>query len=219
MRTVLVALAFVTGCALKGDEVPAEAVREVPPFTVIEVFDEFEVEVTVRPELDPEAPVRLRVAGEANALHRLFTEVHGDGSLSIAVDPNVMTRLTRTPRVTLEVPALRGVFASDGAAVQVTGASGALAIEAEARGVVEAAGLVEVSAVVIARDAAEVRLAGAGPELVIHVADAASVDASALSAEAADVTVAGSKATATVCTTSAPTIDGEAAQVTRACSP
>lgn len=218
MRTTIAALALVAGCGLKGDGVPTESVREVPPFAVIQVFDGFEVEVTVRPELDPVSAVTLRVTGEANALARLLTEVHGDGLLSIAVDPNVRTTLTQTPRVTLEVPALRGVFASDGAVVRVTGASESLAIEAESSSLVEAAGLAQVSAVVIARDAAEVTLAGAGPELVVSVADAARVDASALTVEAADVTVAGA-ATVTVCSTTAPALAGEVEQVTRLCSP
>lgn len=218
MRTEIFALLLLASCELKGDGVPAEVVRAVPPFTAIEVFDAFEVEVKVRPELDPEADVTLRVAGEANALARLFTEVHGDGVLSIGVDPNLRTELTVTPRVTMEVPALHGVFASDHAVVRVTGASAALAIEAESASVVEATELTAIAAEVRARDACHVGLAGDGSEVVIAVEDGARVDASALTVAVAAVTVTGPTATATVCTSGAPPkIVGEAAQVTVDC--
>jgi hypothetical protein len=79
VRRTIATLALLAGCELKGDGTPAEAERTVPPLAQIEVFDDFEVTVTVRPELDPEADVTLRVTGDANALGRLFTEVHGDG--------------------------------------------------------------------------------------------------------------------------------------------
>lgn len=218
VRRTIATLALLASCELKGDGVPAEVVREVPPLHAIEVFDDFEVEVKVRPELDPEADVTLRVTGEANALGRLFTEVHGDGLLSIAVNPNLRTELTSKPTVTLEVPALRSVFATDRAVVRVIGASEALAIEAELASVVEATGLTEVVADVVARDASSVTLAGAGPEVRIFASDMAHVDASALTAERAHVTVEGESATVAVCTGAmAPVIVGEAAQVTVAC--
>jgi hypothetical protein len=218
VRRTIATLALLASCELKGDGVPAEVVREVPPLHAIEVFDDFEVEVKVRPELDPEADVTLRVTGEANALGRLFTEVHGDGLLSIAVNPNLRTELTSKPTVTLEVPALRSVFATDRTVVRVIGGSEALAIEAELASVIEATGLTEVVADVVARDASSVTLAGAGPEVRISVTDMAHVDASALTAERAHVTVEGESATVAVCTGAMPPeIVGEAAQVTVAC--
>ena len=218
VRRTIATLALLASCELKADGVPREVVREVPPFDAIEVFDDFEVAVTVRPELDPEADVTLRVTGEANAIGRLFTEVHGEGVLSIAVNPNLRTELTLKPTVTLEVPALRSVFATDRTVVRVAGASEALAIEAELESIVEATELVAVAADVVARDASYVALAGAGPEVRISVSDMANVDASALTAEAAHVTVEGESATVKVCTEGMePEIVGEAAQVTVAC--
>ncbi|MBZ5709725.1 GIN domain-containing protein [Nannocystis pusilla] len=218
MRRTIATLALLAGCELNGDGVPAEVVREVPPLHAIEVFDDFEVAVTVRPELDPEADVTLRVTGEANALDRLFTEVHGEGVLSIAVNPNLLTELKLKPTVTLEVPALRSVFASDRTVVRVIGASEALAIEAELKSTVEATELTAIAAEVVARDLGRVKLAGAGPEVRISVHDMAEVDASRLVAEAAHVNVEGASATVTVCTSAAPPeIVGEAAQVTVAC--
>ena len=218
VRRTIATLALLAGCELKGDGTPAEAERTVPPLAQIEVFDDFEVTVTVRPELDPEADVTLRVTGDANALGRLFTEVHGDGVLSIAADPNLRQELALNPTVTLEVPALVGVFASDRAVVRVLGASGALAIEAELASLVEASELTEIAAAVVARDASRVTLAGAGPEVTITASDMAHVGASRLTAERASVTVDGESASVTVCTSgAAPTIEGEAAQVTVAC--
>ncbi|MCY1056322.1 DUF2807 domain-containing protein [Nannocystis sp. SCPEA4] len=218
MRRTIATLALLASCELKGDGVPAEVVREVPPFIALEVFDDFEVEVTVRPELDPEADVTLRVTGEANALDRLFTEVHGEGVLSIAVNPNLLQELKLKPTVTLEVPALRSVFATDRTMVRIIGASEALAIEAELKSTVEATGLIEIAADVVARDASHVELAGAGPEVRISVEDMADVNASRLVVDSAHVTVEGASATVTVCTSAAaPEIVGEAAQVTVAC--
>ncbi|WAS93256.1 GIN domain-containing protein [Nannocystis punicea] len=219
MRRTIAMFALLASCELKGDGVPAEAVRMVPPFTQIEVFDDFEVTVAVRPELDPEADVTLRVTGDANALGRLFTEVHGEGVLSIAVNPNLLQELKVIPTVTLEVPALVGVFATDRAVVRVSGASEALAIEAELSSVVEATELTAITADVVARDASYVTLAGAGPEVAIAVADMASVDASGLTVERAEVTIDGDSANVKVCTSGEPpAIVGEAERVTIECA-
>lgn len=218
MRRTIATLALLAGCELKGDGVPGETVRTVPPFSQIEVFDDFQVTVTVRSELDPEADVTLRVTGDANALSRLFTEVHGDGVLSIANNPNLLQALKVIPTVTLEVPALVGVFATDRAVVRVHGASEALAIEAELTSVVEASELTQVAAHVTARDASYVMLAGAGPELAVVVADMAHVEASRLTAERATVTIEEGAPSVTVCTGGAPpAIVGEAERVTVAC--
>ncbi|MCY1067021.1 DUF2807 domain-containing protein [Nannocystis sp. RBIL2] len=218
MRRTIATLALLAGCELKGDGVPQETVRTVPPFWQIEVFDDFEVTVTVRPELDPEADVTLRVTGDANALSRLFTEVHGDGLLSIAANPNLLQELKVIPTVTLEVPALSGVFATDRAVVRVHGASEALAIEAELTSVVEASELTQVVANVVARDASNVMLAGTGPELAVAAADMAYVEASRLTAERVIVTIDEGAPSVTVCTSGAPPeIVGEAERVTVAC--
>lgn len=219
MRTTILALLVLASCALKGDGDLVEVSREVPPFTSIEVFDDFEVDVRVKPELGAEG-VTVRVTAEANLIDRVFTEVHGDGVLSIAVNPNLRTELTRTPAVTIAVPSLQGVFASDRAIVRVADARGALTIESEGSSVVEATGLTEVVAEVAARGTSDVALAGAGPRVTIEVSEGARVDASALAAEAALVTVAGVTASATVCTTgAAPEIAGEVERVTVECAP
>lgn len=215
MRTVL-GLVALAGCVLKGDGEVAADDREVGWFDAIEVFDGFVVEATVRPEL---AAPTLRVEGEANLQGRLFTEIHGEGVLSLAVDPNEMTEVTVPPRATIEAPALRGVFATDRAAVTLAGAGGELALEAAELATVAASGLVAATVEVTARGSSEVTLAGAGPRVRVDVAEGARVDASGFAADAAEVTVAGADAEVVVCTTgAAPAITGEAARVTVRCA-
>ncbi|MFY0538094.1 GIN domain-containing protein [Nannocystis pusilla] len=138
--------------------------------------------------------------------------------LSIANNPNLLQELKVIPTVTLEVPALSGVFATDRAVVRVHGASEALAIEAELTSVVEASELTQVAADVVARDASYVMLAGTGPELTVAAADMAHVEASRLTAERVTVTIDEGAPSVTVCTSGAPPgIVGEAERVTVAC--
>lgn len=209
---------MLASCTLEGDGKAVEVSREVPRFTAIEVFDDFEVEARVVPGAATET-VTLRVTAEGNAMDRVFTEVHGEGVLSMAVNPNLLTELTLPPQVTMTVPALQGVFASDGAKVRVEGAQGALTIESEAGGAIEMVALREAEVTVIARGTSQVSLAGAGLKVVIAASEGAQVDASGLAAEAVEVTVEDATATVTVCSTgAAPAVMGEAERVTVECA-
>lgn len=206
-------------CTLEGDGTAVEVSREVPPFTALEVFDGFEVEVQVDEGLAATEAVALAVTAEANVIDRVFTEVHGEDVLSIAVNPNLRTELTQAPQVRMTVPGLEGVFASDRAIVRVAGAGGALAIEGESAAVIEMSALADVEAIVIARGTSAVSLAGTARRVTIAVREGATVDGSRLAAEAVEVRVEGPTATAAVCTTgAAPAITGEAAQVTVGCA-
>ncbi|HEY8378706.1 MAG TPA: DUF2807 domain-containing protein [Nannocystis sp.] len=217
MRRAIAGLWVLTSCALQGDGKAVEVSREVPQFSAIEVFDEFAVEVRVEPGIAAET-VTLRVKAEGNVMDRVFTEVHGEGVLSIAVNPNLLTELTLPPEVTMTVPALEGVFVSDRAKVRVEGAQGALTVESEAEGVIEAVALREAEVTVSARGRSQVMLAGTGPKVVITARENAHVDASRLAAEVVEVTVEGATATVTVCSTgAAPQIAGDATRVTVAC--
>lgn len=205
------------GCVLEGDGRLAEASREVPRFDRLEVFGAFEVEVRVRPELGELDTITVRLAGDANALGRLFTQVHSGDVLSIALDPNLQTELALTPRATLEVPALGGVYAADTARVTVRGARGELLIEAREDARVDARELSRGRPDVLASDRAVVTLAGEGSQIGVDAADDAAVDASAFRARAAAVRLA-DRASATICSELAPEIEGPAAQLERACA-
>lgn len=219
MRRELLGTTLLLGCVLEGDgQVVADA-REVGWFDALEVFGGFEVEAAVDPALAGAEVLAVEVEGESNLLDRLFTVIHGEGVLSIAVDPNLRTRATVPPRAVLTAPALRAVFATDRSRVTVSGAGGALAIAADRAAAVTASGLSAGEVTVTGRGSSAVVIAGAGPQLVVNVGDAASVDAGAFAADAVTVTVAGT-ASVVVCTTGqAPTIVGDAAQVTVACAP
>ena len=206
------------GCALEGDGEVVEVEREVGRFDALEVFSGFVVDVRVEPELADAEALAVTVAGESNLLGRLFTVIHGEGVLSIAIDPNLLTAPTVMPRASLAAPALASVFVADRSQVTVEGAGGAVRFEAAEEAKITATGLVDAAAEVKARGASAVALAGAGTRLVVDAGDGASVDAGGFAAGAVEVTVAGT-ATVVVCTTGeAPVITGAAAQVTVACS-
>lgn len=206
------------GCALEGDGEVVEVEREVGRFDALEVFSGFVVDVRVEPELADAEALAVTVAGESNLLGRLFTVIHGEGVLSIAIDPNLLSAPTVMPRASLAAPALARLFVADRSQVTVEGAGGAVRFEAAEEAKITATGLVDAAAEVKARGASAVALAGAGTRLVVDAGDGASVDAGGFAAAAVEVTVAGT-ATVVVCTTGeAPVITGAAAQVTVACS-
>lgn len=205
------------GCVLEGDGRLAETSREVPRFDRLEVFGAFEVEVRVRPELEGLDTVTVRLAGDDNALGRLFTQVHGGDVLTIAVDPNLQTELTLTPSATLEVPALDGVYAAGTTRVTVLGASGELLIEAREGARVDVRELTRGRPDVLASGRAVVTLAGEGSQIGVEAAEDAAVDASAFRARAAAVLLA-DRASAKICSELTPEIEGAEAQVLRLCA-
>lgn len=217
MRRVSTLLLALAGCTLDGNGARAEIEREVPWFDALEVFGDFEVEVQVRPELGELDTITVRVSGDANALGRLFTQVHGDGTLTIALDPSLRTDLSLVPTATLEVPALTSVFTSDQARVTLTGGAPELALKATESSTIAALDLAGCTATASATGSGLVTLAGAGPFADLGAADQATIDASAFHADAAAVAVT-DDATVHVCSLAAPEISGPAAQVTAACA-
>lgn len=220
MRGAIAAALVLAGCPVTGDGRLATDARSVAYFEAIEVFGEFTVEVEVRPELGAPDTIALQVEGEANLLDRLFTVVHGDGVLSIAVDPNLQVVPTLAPRVTLAVPALREVFAAEHATVTITGGrlDEAIAITTTEDSAVSMADSYRLTVDVSASGTSRVTLAGTGPLLVVDAADSAQVDASGFITEIARVTVADATAAVTVCTTgAAPQTAGEAGRVMTRC--
>lgn len=220
MRATIAAVVLLAGCRLEGDGERVTVAREVPAFTSIEVFGEFTVEIAVRPELGAPETIAVAVEGESNVMERLFTEVHGDKVLSIAVDPNLQTTLTLTPKVTVAVPALREVFAADRSTVTITGGRvdsiTITATEASSVTMTEADGL---TVDVAASGSSRVTLAGTGPLAVFDAADSAEIDASRFYSEMAQVTVADATASVTVCTTgAAPRTAGVVEQIETRCA-
>lgn len=218
MRSGILGLVVLAGCALEGDGAVVEVEREVGLFDAIEVFSGFVVEVRVEPELADAEALAVTVAGESNLLGRLFTVIHGEGVLSIAIDPNLLSAPTVMPRASLAVPALASVFVTDRSQVTVEGAGGAVRFEAAEAAKITATGLTGAAAEVRARGTSAVVLEGAGTRLVVDAGDGASVDAGGFAAETVEVTVAGTASVVVCSTGAAPVISGAAAQVTIGCS-
>lgn len=220
MRVTIAALLLLAGCPLEGDGSLVSEQRTVETVDSIEVFGEFTVEIAVRPELGAPETIALTVEGEANVMDRLFTQIHGDGVLTIAVDPNLLTTPTIAPKVTLAVPALREVFAADRSAVAITGGKldDAIAITATEASAVSLTQAFRMTADVAASGTSRVTLAGTGPLVVLDASDSAEIDASRFAAEIARVTVADPTAAVTVCTTgAAPQTAGEKQQIAPRC--
>jgi hypothetical protein len=191
-------------------------VRELPAFSVIEVFVGFVTTVLVDPALDAAEPVALSVSADGNAMERIFTEMHGEGTLSVAVDPNTLTRLSLTPEIEVTVPALRRAYAADTTVLEVQGAQGELSLAALGSATLDVAGT-GVTLTATAREDATLILAGDGPTLTLEVYDAATVDARGF--RAAEVVVyARGEGEVHVCAGDRLTIRGVGAGlVTRAC--
>jgi hypothetical protein len=221
VRVAIAAVVLLAGCLLEGDGERVTVARRVPAFDSIEVFGDFTVEIAVRPALGTLETVALEIEGESNVMERLFTEVHGDGVLSIAVDPNLRTELTLAPKVTFAVPALREVFAADRSAVTITGGrlDDAIAITATEASTVAMAMAYRLTVEVAASGTSRVTLAGTGPLVVFDAADSAEIDASGFYSEIARVTVADATAAVTVCTTgAAPQTAGETEKIEVRCA-
>lgn len=221
MRVTIAALVLLAGCPLEGDGKLVTQSRTVATVDAIEVFADFEVEIAVRPELGAPDTIALQVEGESNLMDRLFTEIHSDGVLSIAIDPNLLSAPTLAPKVTLAMPALRQVFAADQAKVTITGGKldDTIAITAVEASAVSLAEAYRTTADVTASGTSKVTLAGTGPLVIVDASDSAQVDASGFVAEIARVTVADATAAVTICTTgAAPQTAGESGQVTTRCA-
>lgn len=216
MRRFAVLACLGLACTLRGDGERVVEVRELPVFSVIEVFDGFVTTVFVDPALSAEEPLALSVSADGNAMRRVFTELHGEGTLSVAVDPNHLTRLSLTPEIEVTVPALRRAYVADTTVLEVIGARGELSLEALGSATLDVAGT-GVTLTATAREDATLILAGDGPALTLEVYDAATVDARGF--HAAEVVVyARGVGEVRVCASERLTIRGIGAEfVTRAC--
>jgi len=207
LRPVVMLACLGLACTLRGDGEQGSETRELPAFTAIEVFDGFAATVTVDPALPVGAPVELTVAGDSNALGRLFTVLHGDATLSAAVDPNHLTELSLGPTLTASVPALASGFAEDTSTLEIFGARGELALEVHESASVMLQGGEGLRVTARAIDDGLLTLAGAGPSLDLVVEGAAMVDAGAFTAVTVTVRARGTGAIR-VCATEAIEIYG-----------
>jgi hypothetical protein len=180
-----------------------------PFFNAVEVFDGFAVEISVDAALTVGDAIHVDVSGDANALERLFTGVHAVDTLSVGVDPNHLTELSRTPTLAARIPELVKLLVADQASAAVTGATGEIAIEARGAGAAEV-GATAASLTVTAIDEATVTLVGDGPSLKISVRGAASVAAQGFRADTVVVDAQGS-GSVVVCSAGALAVEGSAA--------
>ncbi len=217
MRGVLLLAALGLACTLHGDGRPVTIKRKLPGFTTVEVFDNFTTQLTIDPALSEDAAIWVSLTGEANALRRLFTLVHGEGTLSVAVDPNKLTELNVTPELRARVPALQRAYAEDEAVLEISGAGGELSLAARESATVTldaAAGLTLTASVL---DEAHLIVVGEGPALTLNVEGGATVDAGSFSAAKVTV-IARGDGEVRVCATAAITIRGPGSpQVVLAC--
>ena len=186
-------------------------VRELPVFVVLEVFDNFVTTVVVDPTLRAEDPVELTVSADGNALRRIVTELHGEATLSISVDPNRLTRLSLTPAIEVTVPALRRAYAADTTVLEVVEAQGELALEVRESATLALTGGQGVTLTAAAHERATLVLAGEGPTLTVEVHDAATVDAHEFRAAEVNVYARG-EGDIRVCATEGITIRGVGAE-------
>ncbi|MBA3549014.1 MAG: DUF2807 domain-containing protein [Nannocystis sp.] len=207
-------LAGLLGCTLTGDGQPGTETRSLPAFDAVEVFDDFAVTLEVDGRLAARGPIAAEFGGDANALDRLFAEVHAVDTLSLGVDIHDLTRLSLVPTMSARVPALRRIFAEDRSTLQVSGARGTLAIELhrEASSTVQGGGPLAVE--VVADEDAGLVLTGEGPSLTIVVSGRATIDAGTFVAEAVRVQHHGS-GEVVVCATKTLVIRGSGAAKVR----
>ncbi len=207
LRPVVTLACLGLACTLHGDGEQGSETRELPAFTAIEVFDGFAATVTVDPALPAGAPVELTVAGDSNALGRLFTVLHGEATLSAAIDPNQLTELSLGPTMTATVPALTRGFAEDTSTLEIFGARGDLTLEVHESASVMLHDGEGLRVTALAIDDGLLTLAGAGPSLELVVEGAATVDAGAFAAATVMVRARGTGAIR-VCATEAITVYG-----------
>lgn len=214
MRRLLPLVCLGLACTLRGDGEFVEEARELPVFTGIEVFDGFTATVTVDPAVDAATVV---VGGDGNALERLFTVMHAEATLSVAVDPNELSELSLTPTLTATVPALRSGFVEDSSSLEIRGPSGALGLVVREAGsvMVHAGAALSVSATV--SDDGELTLAGSGPALELVVEGDATVEAGAFAAAAVTVRARGTGEIRVCATETIRIFGGGAGQVELGC--
>ena len=177
MRSLLLLAAGFAACTLRGDGERVEQTRELPPFTAVEVFNNFAVTLTIDRFVPDDEPIDVTVSGDGNALARLFTLVHGEGALSVGVDPNTLTELTMTPELVASVPALRSAYAADAATLEIVEPEGELTLTALEHAAVTLSDGEDLSLTATVQGAAELVIDGAGPLLELVVEDDATVDA------------------------------------------
>lgn len=213
---VLLAL-LVAACTLRGDGERVEQTRELPLFAAIEVFDDFVVTLEVDRFAAEDGPITVTVSGDGNALARLFTLVHGEATLSVAVDPNTLTDLRVTPQLDASVPALRDAHAADAATLEIVGPAGELTLTAIERAAVTVSEGDALTVRATVQDDAQLVVTGAGPLLELVVEDGATVDARGFIADKVVVRARGD-GEVRVCATAEITIVGRgAAQVELGC--
>lgn len=210
-------MAPVPACTLHGDGLQVSVNRQLPGFAAVEVFDDFVARVTVDPALPVADEIAVTVLGEANVLRRLLTLVHGEGVLSVGVDPNQLTELTIPPEMHVQVPTLARGYATDTTTLEISGAHGELTLEAHESATVMLDAAHDLTLGVDATGEAQLTLVGDGPELTLTAADAASVDASGFAAARVAV-IANGTGEIRVCATKRVTVRGPGwRQVTIAC--
>ncbi|MBL9105693.1 MAG: DUF2807 domain-containing protein [Myxococcales bacterium] len=187
----LVGLGLLAACTLRGDGERASEERVVDYFDTVEVFDSFVAELVVDPSLLVDTDLTITVAGDGNALGRLFTGVHEVATLSVGVDPNHLTKLELTPELVAPLPVLKKLHAADAAAVTVEGASGALLLSLEQDATATVTGVTAGVVTVAAAGASALELAGEGPSLEISASGSAGVDARRFRAAAVTIDAQG----------------------------
>lgn len=211
VRRVALLPTLALACTLRGDGGLLEEERIVAYFDVVEVFDDFAVTLRVDAGAVAGETQRIAVRGDANAMDRLFTQVHAEATLSVNVDPNHLTSLTATPELSARLPALTRVYATDASVLEISGAGEALALELHGDAALTLEGAEAVALDVVAADAAALTLAGAGPTLTLTTSGAATVDAREFTAASVTVDAQGD-GEVLVCSTGPAQIDGPGAK-------
>lgn len=183
MRRAALLPGLALACTLHGNGEPGEETRSLPVFDAVEVFDNFTVTLAVDATMAAPEAIDVQLRGDANALERLFAAVHAEDTLSVAVDPNTLTELDLAPALSAVVPALKRVYAEDRAALAVSGAREALAVELHESASMTVQAEEAVAVDVIADGDAGLELRGQGPSLNIVSSGNVMIDASAFVAE------------------------------------
>ncbi len=217
MRWSVGLLGLTLGCTLRGDGELGSVTRELPVFAAIELFDDFDAIVTVDPGLPAAASVAVEVSGDDNALHRLFTVVHGGATLSVAIDPNHLTELDLTPAIAASVPALTRAYAEDTTGLEIFGVRGELDVVARESATITLHGAAPLTLRAAASGRASLIVAGEGPLLELVVDGAATVDASDFTARRVTVHARGDGAVRVCAAEEIKIVGAGAEQVALAC--